>query len=434
MDVIEGGRRTGVPRLTLALVIIAALLAVVAAAAFIASQDNDKIVVVPSLPPSASPDPSVTAEISPEPSLEPTPVRIVGAGSLIEGRAQHAVTILADGRVLITGGSKDNGHSSFISTEIWDPLTDSTTASGSVDPALLPPLLRTTQTAILLPDGRVFIVPGGCFCRPMPTAPAEAWDPDTGVWRAIDSLTITRSGHSATLLADGRILIAGGGSPPFDGGPAAADAFIWDPVRETSTPTGSMATGRGYHTATRLADGRVLIIGGSFGGAEDLVTSAEVWDPTMGSFVVVPSLDGRGAVGVPQLFAAVTLVDGRVLIVKESTATLWDPRDDSISAAGSLIHPRSDATVTLLADGRVLVVGGNAFVGPDATGEAVLEVELWDPATLGFSVAGTLNSPRNGHTTTALPDGRALIVGGHSGSYPSFTGLQEIEIWEPARG
>jgi hypothetical protein len=141
----------------------------------------------------------------------------------------------------------------------------------------------------------------------------------------------------------------------------------------------------------------------------------------------------RGAVGLPQLFVAVTLVDGRVVIVNESTATVWDPRDDSITEAGSLIHPRSDATVTLLADGRVLVVGGNVFIGPDVTGDPVLEVELWDPATLSFSVAGTLDGIRIHHTTTAMPDGRALIVGGNFGPF-GRTPLQPIEVWEPARG
>jgi WD40 repeat protein len=430
MDVIEGGRRSRVPRLSLAVVIIVALVAAVAVVALIASQ-QPAIVVTPSQPPDASP--SLTAEISPEPSLAPTPARVVNAGSLTEGRFQHAATILPDGRVLITGGTATiGGPGGLTSTEIWDPLTNETTASGSTDPDVAH-LTRTTQKAILLPDGRILIVPGGCFCRPMPSAPAEIWDPSTGVWRAIASLTITRTGHSATLLADRRVLIAGGGSPPFDGGPAAADAFIWDPVRETSTPTGSMATGRGYHIATRLADGRVLVLGGSSGGAEDLVTSAEVWDLTTGSFAVVPSLEGiRGAVGLTQ-FAAVTLADGRVLIVNESTATLWDPRDDSVTAAGSLIHPRSGSTVTLLADGRVLVVGGYQVLGPDAPVVPILEAELWDPAALGFEVAGSLSGPRNAHTTTALPDGRALIVGGAFGE-SGGTPLSLLEAWEPARG
>ena len=194
-----------------------------------------------------------------------------------------------------------------------------------------------------------------------------------------------------------------------------------------------MATGRGYHVATRLADGRVLIIGGSSGGAEDLVTSAEVWDPETGAFAVVPGLEGNPRCDEMVQFAAVTLVDGRVLIVNESTATVWDPRDNSITKAGWLIHSRSDATVTLLADGRVLVGGGNVFIGPDVAGDPVLEVELWDPATLSFSVAGTLDGIRTGHTTTALPDGRALIVGGNFGPF-GRTPLQPIEVWEPARG
>ena len=429
MDVIEGGRRSGVPRLGLVLAIIGLILAAVGVVAFIASQ-QPSIVVNPSPSPDASASPSLTAEVSPEPSLEPTPARVVNAGSLIEGRLQQAAAVLPDGRVLITAGNPYGvGPGGLTSTEIWDPLTNETTASGSLDPEVTP-VLRTTESPFLLPDGRVLLVPGGCFCRPMPTAPAEVWDPSSGTWSAIQALTITQTGHSATLLADGRILIAGGGSPPFDGGPASADAFIWDPIRETSTPTGSMATARGYHIAARLADGRVLIVGGSSGGAEDLVTNAEIWDPETGAFAVVPGLDGTRT-SLAQ-FAAVTLVDGRVLIVNESSATLWDPRDDSITDAGSLIHARSGGTVTLLADGRVLVVGGHRYVGPNATEEAILEVELWDPALLSFSDAGTLSGVRSLHTTTALPDGRALIVGGYGGYH--LPPLDLIEVWEPARG
>jgi hypothetical protein len=424
MDVIEGGRRTGVPRLGLVFVVIAVAVALVAAIGFAALQ-NLPTVVVPAPTSSASPQTTPTAESTPEPSLEPRPARVVSAGSLIDGRAEHVATLLADGRVLISGGTaahEPHAQSYLMSTEIWDPLTNTTTASGSVDPAV-DHLLRTTQDAFLLSDGRVLIVPGGCVCRPMPTAPAEIWDPSSGSWRAIPGMTITRVGHSATLLADGRVLIAGGGSPPFDGGPAAADAFIWDAIRETSTPTGSMNTARGYHTTTLLGDGRVLFIGGSGTTPEEPVTSAEIWDPRSGSFAVVPSLeDVRGT--------AVTLLDGRVLVVDESTATLWDPGDDSVSAAGSLVNPRSGFTVTLLADGRVLIVGDDEFLDAEA---AVTEVELWDPATLRFEAAGTLSHVRSGHTTTALPDGRALIVGGRFGEFAGAP-LQEIEIWEPPRG
>ena len=424
MEVIEGGRRSGVSRASLAFLVIAVVAALVAAIAFGALQ-NHPVVVVPEPTSSAGPQPTPIADSTFEPSLEPNPARVVRGGALIEGRAEHVATLLTDGRVLISGGSgahEPHAQSYLTSTEIWDPLTNTTTVSGSVD-AAVDPLLRTTQDAFLLPDGRVLIVPGGCVCRPMPTAPAETWDPSSESWRAIQALTITRVGHSATVLADGRVLIAGGGSPPFDGGPAAADAFIWDAFRETSTPTGSMITGRGYHSTARLADGRVLFVGGSGATPDEPITSTEVWDPRTGSFAVVPSLqDVRGT--------AVTLLDGRVLIVNETTATLWDPRDDSVSVVGSLVHPRSRFTLTLLADGRVLVVGDDEFLDAEAT---VIEVELWDPATRTFAFAGTLSHVRSGHTTTALPDGRALIVGGHFGEFAGAP-LQEIEIWEPPRG
>ena len=386
------------------------------------------LVSEPSPSPEASASPSLTAEASLEPSLQATPARFVAGGSLIDARFQHAATMLSDGRVLVTGGSSAQGASTFNSTEIWNPVTNSTTASGSTDPDV-DPLVRTMEEVILLPGGRVVLVAGGCWCNPMPVAPAEIWDPNTGAWQAIENLTIQRVGRSATLLADGRVLIAGGVST-YRGGPggATADAFIWDPVHATSTPTGPMLTARAVHSATVLADGRVLVVGGNtgvrVGAGLELVQSAEIWDPRTGSFGVVPSLSGvRGT--------AITLPDGRVLIVNESSAILWDPRDDSVTDAGSLLHPRSGGqTVTLLADGRVLIVGGYQFVGPDQLGDTILEAELWDPRTLAFEEAGSLSAPRASHTTTALPDGRAVVVGGQAAGSPA----QLIEVWEAARG
>jgi len=356
MDVIEGGGRTAVPRLSLVVATIALLLGAVAVAVFIASQPRDGRVVLPSQPPEVSASPSLSAEASlepspetsPEPSLEPAPARFVAGGSLTEGRLDQAATILSDGRVLITGGTPtSNGPGGLTSTEIWDPLTNETTASGLLDPDM-DHFLRTTEHAFLLPDGRVFLVPGGCGCRPMPTGAAEIWDPRSGDWRVIDTLKLTRVSHSATLLADGRVLIAGGMPEVLNSSAKPlADAFIWDPVRETSTPTGSMITARAQHLATLLHDGRVLVIGGDNGlpDPENLVASAEMWDPRTGVFSVVPSLSNVrtpfDSTADPGSWAAITIRDGRVLIVNESSAILWDPDDESVTDAGSLVQPRT---------------------------------------------------------------------------------------------
>jgi hypothetical protein len=444
MDVIEGGRRTAVPRLSLVLAIIGLMVAAAAVVAIIASQ-QPSLVVNPSQPPEVSASPSLTAEASlepspkpsAEPSLEPTPARFVAGGSLTEGRLQQAATILSDVRVLITGGTPtSSGPGGLTSTEIWDPLTNQTTASGSLDPGM-DHFLRTTERAFLLQDGRVFLVPGGCGCRPMPTGAAEIWDPTSGAWRVIDTLKLTRVSHSATLLADGRVLIAGGMPEVLSSAAKPlADAFIWDPVRETSTPTGSMIAARAQHLATLLHDGRVLMLGGTdeSPGPEGLAANAEIWDPRTGTFSVVPSLSTVpgtpfDSTADPGSWAAITIRDGRVLIVNESSAILWDPDDESVTDAGSLVQPRiGGQTATLLADGRVLIVGGRLF----QKGDLILEAELWDPETSTFEAAGTLSAPRTYHTTTALPDGRALIVGGFGGYH--LPPLQTLEVWEPPRG
>ena len=429
MDITERGRLRGVPRLGLVPAIIALVLAAAAVIAFIASQ-QPSIPVVPSLEPSGSPNPSLTAEVSPEPSPEPRPARVVSGGSLIEGRSQHAATILADGRVLIVAGlgpsAPADRYNYVTSTEIWDPRTNSTVASGSIDPEHF--YARFSEEAFLLSDGRVLVVPGDCPCGSVVDAPAEIWDPSSGTWGRIDTLTIPRAARSATLLDDGRVLIAGGWDPPHGNG-VTAEAFVWDLTQETSTPTGSMLTPRALQSSTRLADGRVLLVGGNTDPdtqETEPVSSAEIWDPETGSFSAVPSLSGvRGT--------AITLRDGHVLIVGDSGGVLWDPQTESTINAGSFSEPRMEYTATLLADGRVLIVGGRKFVDVDAASDPILNVELWDPATLSYSVAGTLNGVRSSHTTTALPDGSAVIIGGSFGDFGAAP-IQLVEVWEPPRG
>jgi hypothetical protein len=223
---------------------------------------------------------------------------------------------------------------------------------------------RDSHTATLLYDGRVLIAGG-------PYSSAELYDPAAGTFSPTGSMTTARSGHTATLLSDGRVLIAGGDG--FD----LASAELYSPAAGTFSPTGSMTTARSGHTATLLADGRVLIAGGGGVFSNAYYTdSAELYDPATGTFRPTGSMT-RARSG----HTATRLTDGRVLITAGrrgsylGSAELYDPATGTFSPTGSMATARESHTATLLADGRVLIVGGSvAGVGP-----ATASAELYQP-------------------------------------------------------
>jgi serine/threonine protein kinase len=318
---------------------------------------------------------------------------------------------------------------SFFSSKPTSPATFTplTIATGSATPApnagtfgLTGSMAsaRSSQTATLLADGRVLIAGGLDFSSRTVFATAELFSPKTGTFSSIGSMSTARDGHTATLLSDGRVLIAGGWAT---GSKISASAELYDPKTGTFDPTGSMSTARGGETAALLADGRVLVAGGSDGS--NSLASAELYDPKTGAFSPTGSMatarEGQ---------TATVLADGRVLIVGGSvglgeslaTAELYDPRTGTFSPIGSMSTARDGHTATLLADGRVLVAGG--------TGLAT--AELYDPRTGTFSLTASASTGRGSHTATLLSDGRVLIAGGIAGG----TGLATAELYDPKTG
>lgn len=257
-------------------------------------------------------------------------------------------------------------------------------------------------------------------------------------------------GHSATLLADGRVLVLSGTA----GADITAAAELWDPSSASSSEAGALTVPRVNASATLLPDGRVLVIGG-FGGpyaySTTAVAAAELWDPTSNAFRSV------GALTEPRVgHTASLLPDGRVLVVGGAGADgpvasgeVWDAGSESFTPADALAEARHGHTATILGDGRVLVLGGRTGDGSELTQRA----ELWDPRTGSFIEAGVLGEPRDAHTSTLLADGRVLVVGGYIGpgygfgvddegrhvvDHPSeeiVAGhLSSAELWDPATG
>ena len=288
-----------------------------------------------------------------------------------------------------------------------------TQAPGYFEPVGSMTTTRSGATATLLADDRVLIV-GGSGGDGWPAATAELYDPATCTFSRTGSMPAPRASYAATLLADGRVLIAGG----FDGFTnSLATDLLYDPRTGEFGATGSMSARRSGSSATLLRDGRVLVAGGEdvVPGASVPLSSAELYDPKTGKF------SPTGSMVTARVGAATALLpDGRVLFVSgvenaccddvpNASAELYDPATGRFGPAGSLLAGWA-SSATVLGDGRVLVLGEirNLPIGVMPTTRP--QAELYDPKTGEFAMTGINQAP--GLQATLLPDSRVLVLGG----------------------
>jgi hypothetical protein len=352
-------------------------------------------------PPSPSTGPAA-GNLALSPGFSPTG----SMNSKADGPNGDTATLLGDGHVLIVHGRDPT-------VELYDP------ASGTFSPTGSMSATRFGHTATLLQDGRVLVAGGYTYADAASAvilASAELYDPQTGTFGPTGAMSVPREFHTATLLPDGRVLIAGGiTTSPLAmtaSSETLASAELYDPKTGTFIPTGSMSTFRDEYTATLLPDGRVLVVGGGGEGYASLAT-AELYDPATGAFSPTGSMtSGRW------LHTATLLPDGRVLITGGrtptdsvyATAELYSPTTGRFNRTGPMHAGRQQHTATLLPDGRVLITGG--FEQNGAAGQALSSTELYDPVTGKFTPAGSMGNPRMEQTATLLNDGRVLIAGG----------------------
>jgi N-acetylneuraminic acid mutarotase len=319
-------------------------------------------------------------------------------GSMAATRNLHTATLLPSGKVLVTGGRV--GVVSLASAEVYDPGTGTWASAGSMATA------RTAHTATVMPNGKVLVAGG--FNNNGSTldvlASAEVYDPGTGTWAATGSMTSGRDLHTATLLPNGKVLVAGGQGPT---GLSITSAELYDPETGTWAATGSMVANRDSQTATLLPNGKVLVAGGEYTAT---IASAEVYDPGTGTWAATGSLASARLA-----HTATLLPNGRVLVVGGvasgalASVEVYDPGTGSWAATGSMAAARSSHTATLLPNGQVLVVGGVAS-------GALASVEVYDSGTGSWASAGSLATARSSHTATLLPSGKVLVTGGRAGA------------------
>ncbi len=189
-------------------------------------------------------------------------------GSLHDARGNHTATLLPNGKVLVAGGYGPAGQIGYLITaELYDPASGTWSATGSLANA------RMGHTATLLPNGKV-LVAGGKGPSAVPDYSgmgAELYDPASGTWSLTGSLSWPRADHTATLLPNGKVLVVGGASDVDRIGE------LYDPALGTWSDTDYMADVRSHHTATLLPNGKVLVAGGyGPGGTSGYLSTAEL--------------------------------------------------------------------------------------------------------------------------------------------------------------
>jgi N-acetylneuraminic acid mutarotase len=282
------------------------------------------------------------------------------------------------------------------------------------------------------------------------TLPDAGVDPvkDPTAWRATGSMTTARAAHSASLLADGTVLVIGGETAARD---MIASAEIYDPVAEKWSTTESLPTARSNHVAVTLADGGILVAGGGRSAPIGQPSSAEV----MGSALIFdPStkhFTATGSLVTPRSHAkAVRLDNGEVLIAGGGAATThqdcngvpncgpiadplasverFDPATGRFRAAASMKHARYSFTLTHLQNGRVVAAGG---VSPDSTGTlaSTRSAEIYDPATDTWTDAADMPAPDREHQSAIMLDsGGLLLVGGKEANIGM---IKRVDLFSP---
>ncbi len=350
------------------------------------------------------------------------------AAKMTTARSQHTATLLANGTVLIAGGYNRSG--SVSNAEVYDPVADTFTPLDGL-------LSDSPNTATLLADGRVLLV----------GTQSQLYDPSTYTFTPTGNGPAAH-GCAATLLGNGRVLFTDDPLPygryataelydPDTGAFVTTGRYASVDIARFDREIAPSWGGWDCRRATLLGDGRVLVAGG---------VAAEIYDPRNDSFSLTGTLTQYpgGMMSTLPVWGdpskATLLLNGEVLfsggdgdLGPSTEAWLYDPASGAFARAASMTAARYSDTMTLLPDGSVMAAGGRG-VYPGAYG-ALDSAEIYSAANFAFSTAGEMTTPRYGHAATLLANGRVLITGGISGSDAApdgLTYLSSAEIYTPA--
>lgn len=355
--------------------------------------------------------------------------KVTKAGTLGTARTNHTATALDDGRVLVAGGRGADGLSTLASVELFEPKTRRWQPG--------PPMAvgRSHHAATLLADGRVLVTGGTAHeskegkNRFVALASAEVYEPKANRWTTVSPLAQARNGHSATRLKDGRVLVVGGAREQRSHLTAVE---LFDPASGAWQPRRPLARARWLHEAVRLSDGSVVVLGGRSNqpaqgqGPGAAVAEAERFDASSGTWHAVPGLnEARQRTAAVAHADTVTVVGGQTTSSSTNYVESWTPGAASWVLGEHLSMALSAHSATLLPSGDVVVIGGEP---PNEVDTA--RVQRFDAAQKRWCLAGALEAARKGHSATLLPDGRVLVVGGTSAGLPE----PAAELWEPAKG
>jgi hypothetical protein len=344
-------------------------------------------------------------------------------GAMNSVRWLSEMVTLDNNTALIVGGD-DESQRPLASCEIYDPMTASWTATGSLNVA------RAYPTIVKLANGHILSMCGGVSMgTAMSTNQVEDYDPSTGKWTVVGSLTVGRYCPTATVLNDGRVLLAGGITMQ-DG--TSASCEIYDPSTNTSKAIAPMHLPRATHQTVLLKDGRVLVTGGRDGGAQsDYFNECDLFDPATETWTSVSPMNQSRTMGALTIFS-----DGTVLAAGGRNAPLtlatgseiFDPTTMTWQSTSPINEPVHWTAGVLLPDDRYMVTGGiidAQLMDPSGLSVATtLKCEWYDRTLQQWYFAPQLNLTRCRHDATyihqtvnaSLPQDLILVAGGQQGS------------------